>query len=268
MQNTGGYSGYAISVSCVAIALSSIGLALTRFTQDKPTRLGKLMNVLNFVYSFIGACFLTFKEPFDQTSNGYFAAWTIVYGCAMVMGMTSTEFGSAIKGLGAVMGLMASSLVVIVATITPIREEMNNSDVFYALVLSCVTLAFILIILGLNKMGNHMPHMISFLAFTILAICWIIMACLVTFRGPFEVTGNGYFASWAGAATATMAAFATKEDLIDKEEVGAEDAPTPAPTINFDGKQMPLFVVLIASIVLMVATGVFYEWDIVVSQTA
>lgn len=246
------------------------------------------MNVLNFVYSFIGACFLTFREPFDQTSNGYFAAWTIVYGCAMAMGMTSTEFGSTIKGLSAVMGLMASSLVVVVATITPIREDMNNSEVidpveeilvdspssvsnsevFYALVLSCVTLAFILMMLGLNKMNKHMPNMISFLAFTILAVCWIIMACLVTFRGPFEVTGNGYFASWAGAATATMAAFATKEALVDKEEVGAEDAPIPAPTINFDEKQMPLFVVLIASIVLMIATGVFYDWDIVVSQRA
>jgi hypothetical protein len=117
-------------------------------------------------------------------------------------------------------------------------------------------------------MDKPMPHIASLLAFAILTVCWIIMASLVTFRGPFEVTGNGYFASWAGAATASVATFAAKEALVDKEEVGAEDAPAPAPTESHVRKQFPLFVVLIASIVLMVATGVNYEWNISVSQTA
>ncbi len=268
MQNTSSYSGYAIFVSSVAIALSFIGLILTKFAQDKHMRVGKHMNILDLVYSFIGACFLTFYEPFKQTSNGYFAAWTILCGCAMSMGMTSDAFGSTIKSLGAVMGLLASSLVVIIASITPIRDEMNKSEAYFALILSCVTFVFILIILGLDKMNKQMPRMASFLAFAILSMCWIIMACLVTFCGPFEVTGNGYFVSWVGATTASMATFAPTEALVDKEEVGAEDAPAPAPTINVDRKQLPLFIVLIVGIVLMVATGIHYEWNIMVSQTA
>ena len=268
MQNIGDYSSYAISVSSVAMALSFTGLAMTKFAQDKLTRVGKLLNAVNFVYSFVGACFLTFHKPFDMTSNGYFAAWTIVYGSATAMGMTSNAFGSTIKGLGAVMGLLASSLVVILASITPIRDDTNKPEAFYALVLSCVTFVFILLIVGLDKMNIPMPHIISFLSFAILAVCWVISASLVTFRGPFEVTGNGYFASWAGALMASMATFAAKGALVDKEEVGAEDAPAPAPTTHIDGKQLPLFVVFIASIVLMVATGAYYEWNIWVSQTA
>ena len=250
------------------MALSFIGIAMTKFAQDKLTMVGKLLNAVNFVYSFVGACFLTFDKPFDQTSNGYFAAWTIVYGSAMAMGMTSNAFGSAIKGLGAVMGLLASSLVVILASITPIKDEMNKSEAFYALVLSCVTLVFILLILGLDKMNKPMPRIISFLAFAILAVCWVISASLVTFRGPFEVTGNGYFASWAGALMASMATFAAKGALVDKDEVFAEDAPAPAPTTNYDGKRLYLSIVFIAGIVLMVATGTHYEWNIWVSQTA
>ena len=250
------------------MALSFVGIAMTKFAQDKLTMVGKLLNAANFVYSFVGACFLTFHKPFDMTSNGYFAAWTIVYGSATAMGMTSNAFGSTIKGLGAVMGLLASSLVVILASITPIRDETNKPEAFYALVLSCVTFVFILLIVGLDKMNIPMPHIISFLSFAILAVCWVISASLVTFRGPFEVTGNGYFASWAGALMASMATFAAKGALVDKDEVSAEDAPAPAPTTNYDGKRFYLSIVFIAGIVLMVATGAHYEWNIWVSQTA
>ena len=33
-----------------------------------------LLNILCFLYSSNGACFLTFKEPLTMTGNGYFAA--------------------------------------------------------------------------------------------------------------------------------------------------------------------------------------------------
>ncbi|EJK57391.1 hypothetical protein THAOC_22572 [Thalassiosira oceanica] len=48
--------------------------------------------------------------------------------------------------------------------------------------------------------------------FGALAVAWIVEACLVSFNGPFVYTGNGYFASWAGAATSSMAACAAMQD--------------------------------------------------------
>jgi len=211
-KNTGvsSYSAYTISVAAIAMILSFFGLLLAKFKEDLYDKAGKHVNMLCFSYSFIGACFLTFKEPFTYTSNGYFAAWVLVYGSAMTLGMKGNAFGSSVKGLGAVMGLLASSVVVIVATITPIRDDIYKSEAVYALVLACVTSTFVLLVLAMDKKGGSMHHMTYFGALAILAICWIVEACLVTFRGPFEATGNGYFASWAAAATCSMAAFAAK----------------------------------------------------------
>jgi hypothetical protein len=207
MKNIGGYSGYAISISFVAIALSFIGLVMTRFAEEMFSKIGKHMNMLCFVYSFVGACFLTFDKPFDKTGNGYFAAWAIVYGCATAMDMTSVSFASTVKGHGALGGLLISSLVVIVASITPIRDKIDTGTAIFAMVLGCVTFASILVLMQFDKNERAMRGFDHTIALMILAGCWIVMACLATFRGPFEVTGNGYFASWAGAMTATLASF-------------------------------------------------------------
>lgn len=146
-----------------------------------------------------------------QTGNGYFASWALAYGAAMTMGVNAEALGSTIKGLGAVMGLLVSSVIVIVATINPIKNGIDMSEATYAMVLACVTAAIVLLVLAMDKKGGSIPSMAYFGTLAILAICWIIEACLVTFRGPFEATGNGYFASWAAVATCSVAAFNAKQ---------------------------------------------------------
>ena len=137
--------------------------------------------------------------------------------------MDAKSFGSNVKGLGSVMGLLASSLVVIVASIAPIREDCfdpanctqdpNRSEAVYALALSCVTFFILGVVMLMDKKDKRMPANLYFATLAILSMCWIIMACLVTFRGPFDVTGNGYFGSWVGALTCSMTAFAAKKAL-------------------------------------------------------
>lgn len=70
-----------------------------------------------------------------------------------------------------------------------------------------------------------------------------------------------------------------EENAMELEEVGMEEAPNaPAPTnapndeksmafadVDIDQTRLPLFIVLVASLVLLIATGHNYEWDIVVS---
>ena len=119
-------------------------------------------------------------------------------------------------------GLLVSSIVVIIATLDPISnseaevengvtiDHPNRSEAIYALALACVTAFVVLGVLCMDKMDKELPRIVNLGMFAILAVCWIVEACLVTFRGPFEVTGNGYFASWAAAATCTLAAFNAK----------------------------------------------------------
>jgi glucan phosphoethanolaminetransferase (alkaline phosphatase superfamily) len=207
-KNIGGFSAYAITVPFVSLAASLIGLLMARFYK-KPSKIGHYLNILCFLYGFIGACFLTFKEPLTMTGNGYFAAWTVAYASALTVGMNTDEVGSFIKNLGSVMGLLVSSVVVIIACSSPIRDEdPNQSEAIYAMVLALITVVIILGFMMMDMWKNwKMPNMMNYLVYGILAGMWIIEACLVTFRGPFVVTGNGYFGSWAGAATASWTAY-------------------------------------------------------------
>ncbi len=147
-----------------------------------------------------------------QTSNGYFAAWATVYGCAMSMGMDTTTFQSNVRGLGAIMGHMAASIVMLVACIPEIQslpggvKARNNA--IYALSLACFSIVVTLTLMSMDRKGKELGAMANLGLMSFLAVCWIVAACLVTFGGPFEKTGNGYFASWAGFITSGSAAMA------------------------------------------------------------
>lgn len=203
------YAGYALSVSVIAMVLSFFGLVLTKAGDEVYEKVGVPLNMLIFSYGFFGACFLTFDSPFTSTSNGYFAAWAIVYGSGLAIGMHGLQSG--VRGLGSIMGLLASSLIVLIASINPIRHDDHRNEAIYALVLACITFAFLLI--TAKKFGDGSMGGAGFLIMSILAMCWIVQASLCTFRGPFMDTGNGYFASWTAAFSASVAAFAAMKSL-------------------------------------------------------
>jgi hypothetical protein len=173
------------------------------------------MNLLLSVWSFVGACFLTFDKPFNLTSNGYFAAWTVVFGSAMANGLTAGMAGGHLKGMGAINGLLVSSLVVVLASIRPVADNAANyNEALYAMVLSCVTFVVFGMLVFMDNRGKEMLTAKPYFGMLgIFTIFWIVMACFVTFRGPFDVTGNGYFGSWIGAATCAFATFAAKADI-------------------------------------------------------
>jgi hypothetical protein len=167
------------------------------------------------MYIFIGVCFLTFVEPFVVTSNGYFAAWTMVYGSAKAIDFTTDAFVSTtIKDAGLHMILLVSSLVVLIASIPFVSDEESDKAIF-ALVVACITIAFVLLVITLDNKEKPMRVEDHTVALFNLSILWIVMACFVTFQGhgPFVVTGNGYFASWAGALAATMASVSTMRSV-------------------------------------------------------
>jgi len=214
----GGYEKYAISISSISLSISGISLLLHKLATDLYEKVGKNLSLLNFTWSFIGACFLTFNSPFEETSNGYFAAWATMYGCAMTLGMDASTFKSNVRGLGAVMGHAAAALVFLIACITKVESGATVSgsarnNAIYGLSLACFSTLTVFVLIAMDKRGTSISSLMNFGLMAVLGIMWLVAACLVTFDGPFKATGNGYFSAWAACITALYAAAAAKKQM-------------------------------------------------------
>ena len=132
---------------------------------------------------------------------------------AAALGLSANTFTSSIQGLGALVGLLAASVVVIIAIAPTLgkNEPYRNASI-YTISVASVTLAVILIHLAREKkLGTEKSGgIVAFITLAFFAILWLVLAGLTTFRGPFLTTGNGYFAAWAGAAMACFAAGAAR----------------------------------------------------------
>ena len=192
------YYSYGISVGVVAMFFSLLGFLLT-FNDNLNDKFGKWNYIFLFIWCFVGACILTFSSPFTLTGNGYFASWGLVIFCLMGVGLSGESVLSSIVGLGSLLGLGASAIVVIIASAIEINGFWRN-ECIYALVVACLTV----IVVAIYAAERGIPGT-KFYVLLFFAILWIVLACLVTFRGPFLVTGNGYFGSWGGAVTSVFA---------------------------------------------------------------
>jgi len=217
--------GYAVAVPALSIVLSLTYLLLTIFKEPVYTMYGRHMTHILFLWNFTGASFLTFSSPFTTTGNGYFAAWGCVVTSAMAMGFSGDAFRSRVEGLGSILGLCGSAAIVVIALIDFVgKGGYSRKESIYAMVVSIFT---IMLVAGTiyyeKKLSQETPKWFLKAKFGLLAlfaVLWLVLACLVTFRGPFATTGNGYFASWAGATCAWFAAFAAWKDMgISTEDV-------------------------------------------------
>jgi len=217
------WRSYAIAYPCVTLVISFMGVLMT-CKKEFYLNNGIFIHIFLFLWSFIGACLLTFLNPFTQTGNGYFAAWGTVVFAAGALGIRGDTFVSSIRGLGCIMGLISSSIVVLIA----MTDYVGPSSFFrgaavYGMVVSCCTLlVFLLFIVDekrrmRNGGGGQNDSIFHVIMLSIFAVLWVALAGITTFRGPFLSVGNGYFASWSGAACACYAVTATRKQKKEKE---------------------------------------------------
>jgi len=194
--------GYATAVGVIALLFSAGGLYILKkgemYNQQLmavpilgPCSVGYTLSLVNFVWWGVAAGILTFSGPFVVTGNGYFAVWAGFFSSALGVGITQDHM----KDLNQTIRLATASLVIICSVPSQLGGYYDPEAIF-ALTLACFTLTYCVIQTNFANLISQANNFYIFMGFTLL---WVIEAALVTFRGPFIETGNGYFASWGAA---------------------------------------------------------------------
>jgi hypothetical protein len=208
------YWRYGITLSVVAMFFALVFLSGVMDDRSvfKNPKIPLYLNYFVFAWCFIGACIMTFGDgPFVVTSNGYFAAWGVAIFSVLELSKASAV-GNVRDNFSSLMGHLVASIIVIIAVSS---EGFDNwkSEAIYGLVLACCSVLLVgLIHLNGREGINEGSTGVTYPFFAILSLCWIVSASLLTFRGPFDLTGNGYFGSWAGAVTAIYCTLAAKRN--------------------------------------------------------
>ena len=254
---------HAISVPAVTTSLSFLFILMT-CKESLYKKNGKHANIVLFTWNFVGACLLTFIDPFTTTGNGCelhvergelhlslvgcvatccaallscphnlhvlnpiflprqlvvtpipdFASWMMAICSAAALGLSANTLASSVQGAGALVGLLAASIVVIIA-ISPSLGKGNpcRNESICTITVASVALAVILAHVAKEKKQGQEKSggVVAVITLGFFAILWLVLAGLTTLRGPFLTTGNGRFASWAGAAMACFAAMAARK---------------------------------------------------------
>lgn len=201
------YYEYGISIAVVAMvfALALWGMGAAQIGSDTIT---VYLNGFVFVWCFVGACFMTFGGPFKVSGNGFFASYGLVISSVLGLGVGADNVKETATKLGGVLGLLVSSIVTVVA-ISSEWGDSYKSELIYGLVVAIFTI----VVTGLLLATAGRLNKIKFFVLLLFACLWIVLACLLTFRGPFITTGNGYFAVWLGCVMSIVATVAAKEEM-------------------------------------------------------
>ena len=212
------YGEYGLIVAFVTLVVSFVSL----FMPTGCTWAILLMNSFLFVWTFVGACFLTFESgPFTYTGNGYFAAWgcAIFSGCALGFRENYLDLGKNYEHFSVPLFKVmctshssftekgAASLVVLVMLVFEIKDDPDTYmvEIIYAMIVACITIC-IIAFLTIKSMRTSRGSKCEAQILIILALLWVACAAVVSFSGPFTETGNGYFGAWIAAVLSVKGA--------------------------------------------------------------
>lgn len=192
--------------------LASVGILggiLQLIVSSSENVVGKYINYFLFLWCFVGACIMTFKPGhFVETGNGYFASWGMVVFVAMGAdppGDESSLTRNLLNNVNSTMKLGAVSVLFIASLAVEFDHGLDQykGEAVYAICVAVISI-FLVILFSIWKyiQSNVTVSIWEAFLWGLIAIAWIIAAVIVTFRGPFDTMGNGYFSSWIGASIA------------------------------------------------------------------
>ena len=219
--------GYGMVLASIALILSVVSLLLNN---EQMKQYSPYLNYFLFVWCFVGACVMTFGYgPFIVTSNGYFASWGMAIFAAMAIGYANIPLDDnvrkATKGQNLLLGLGACAIVCIVACAPHLYERKFEflGESIFAIVVSAWTLLLAAHFVCGKRQRQGNTAVLESIALVAIAVHWVVAAAMTTFRGPFNSTGNGYFAMWAGAVLAVKAAIRAKDSAPNYTSVSESE---------------------------------------------
>jgi hypothetical protein len=101
--------------------------------------------------------------------------------------------------------LLASSLIVLIAS-AKVCDTLNTCTGIKGWAVACSTISLLLalVYLALSMVKQSMSETVAPFLSLFLAIWWFPGAFVMTFDGPFQDTGNGYFGAWASLVFAVQ----------------------------------------------------------------
>jgi len=227
--------GYTVSAAVVALGFSLGGLIMVHLNKEGFDKKmmgvcssGRLLMVFLFCWWAVAAGIITFDGPFEMVGNGYFATWFGFIFAVQGLGSTATDTMKELTTIG-LLGLIATS-VVLVGEIAP--DHIDSGDDYrdesiYAMTIALLSILVGLIFLIMQKMtgDENVCNKVKVPVFIFFVVAWMILANLVTFRGPFEIPGNGYFAAWGGVVITIYIAFSSFKVQLGEEGNAAVRAP-------------------------------------------
>lgn len=196
-DNCNGKEAYTVAVGGVSAVISLVYLMMARYNR-LPSNARFVLAVFMFIWWTIGAGVLTFPGGmFQFTGNGYFGAWGAWCSSAWLM---KTEYGrlqtlvDRISELGMVSWLLLASVVELCAAVANCDQDYSSCTQYdaFALAAGVVSVVITLLLIFVPPLAAYIKVISAFLV-----LWWIAGAGVNTFKGPFQVTGNGFFSSWA-----------------------------------------------------------------------
>lgn len=135
----------------------------------------------------------------------------MIRGMVIFAGISADPPGNLTRGLldhlNASLDLGAAAVVFMVALATEFDSGLNKykGEATYAIVVAALTVAIVWALTVYKYKKPEEGFMGESILMIHVAVAWIIASILVTFRGPFSVTGNGYFVAWLGSILAFRA---------------------------------------------------------------
>ena len=256
-QSAAGSSMHAWAVSAGAISfVLTFCIFVAQVAGKELDETGQFaVSLFLFLWWFAAAVSLTFFGPFQTTcyvavggntitgsANGFFAVWALFLVSLRIYSDHSHRFTAAMTGTTKAQALLGalflSSAVVMGAGISPCTQVTfgyRNCAGYPAFAISLGTISMaislvLIILYGTSAIQEHHVRLTAMFLF----LWWAVGTCVVTFGGPFFLTGNGYFGSFVstffsyGILRVTDTAIAPAAGSVRKQPAQAQAPPAQA----------------------------------------